>query len=151
MPEHQATYRILYRDIDSMGVLYYGRYLALFEMGRVEWLRTEGIRYRDLEDEQHVILPVRHAECDYRTPLKYDDVALIHTRIHAWTGTTLRFSHRIESAETGKFCASGSVELACVDRTTHRPTRMPAVLVDVLQRTSADKRLRSRVRAKSAE
>lgn len=151
MPEHQATYRILYRDIDSMGVLYYGRYLALFEMGRVEWLRTEGIRYRDLEDEQQVILPVRHAECDYRTPLKYDDIALIHTWIEAWSGTTLRFGHRIECAETGKFCASGSVELACVDRSTHRPTRLPQKVVEVLTSTSADKKLRSRVRAKSGE
>ncbi|MBC8406645.1 MAG: acyl-CoA thioesterase [Planctomycetes bacterium] len=148
MPEHQATYRILYRDIDSMGVLYYGRYLALFEMGRVEWLRTEGCRYRDLEQEQQIILPVRHAECDYRTPLKYDDIALIHTWIEAWTGTTLKFSHRIECAETGRICALGTVELACVAKSSHRPTRLPEILNEVLMRVVPQKRLRKRLKQK---
>jgi acyl-CoA thioester hydrolase len=148
MPKHQATYRILYRDIDSMGVLYYGRYLALFEMGRVEWLRSEGFRYRDLEQEQHVILPVTHASCDYMASLRYDDVALIQTWVESWTASTLRFGHKIESQESGVLCATGEVELACVRKQDHRPIRMPPLLRSLMENLVADRQLKSRRRRK---
>ena len=86
MAEHTSSYRILFRDIDSMGVLYYARYLALFEMGRVEWMRDEGVRYRDLEDCEGVILPVTSASCEYHASLRYDDIAKVRTRMTKMSG-----------------------------------------------------------------
>ncbi len=43
--------RIRYAETDQMGYCYYGNYPVFFEMGRVEALRSLGIRYRDLEEE----------------------------------------------------------------------------------------------------
>ena len=43
--------RIRYAETDQMGYCYYGNYAVFFEMGRVEALRSIGIRYRDLEDQ----------------------------------------------------------------------------------------------------
>jgi acyl-CoA thioester hydrolase len=144
MHTHQARYRILYRDIDSMGVLYYGRYLALFEIGRVEWLRTEGCRYRDLEIDHQIILPVTQAQCQYRASLHYDDEAVIHTWVEAWSATTLRFGHRIESADTGQVCATGEVELACIGQEDRRPHRLPTNVVDLMQKLAPDRAGRRR-------
>lgn len=146
--EHPAHYRVLYRDIDSMGVLYYGRYLALFEMGRVEWLRAEGFRYRDLERDHGLLLPVTEARCRYRAPLAYDDLARVRTRVAAWSRTTIRFAHVVERAPEGPhgrpadggpssapapLCAEGEVELACVDAARRRPARLPDGLTELLR------------------
>jgi acyl-CoA thioester hydrolase len=144
MLTHEARYRILYRDIDSMGVLYYGRYLALFEIGRVEWLRSEGCRYRDLEIDCQIILPVTQAQCLYQASLHYDDEAIIHTWIEAWSGTTLRFGHRIESAESGRVCATGEVELACIGQINRRPQRLPQILADLMKKVAPDRSGRRR-------
>jgi len=123
-----TTYRILYRDIDSMGYLYYGRYLALFELGRVEWMRAEGLRYRDMETRMGLMLPVTAASCRYRAPLHYDDLAWIRTWIAAWSATTVRFAHEVRAEEDGPLCATGEVELGCVDARTRRPARLPEAL-----------------------
>ena len=53
--------RIAYADTDRMGVIYYDNYLVLFERGRTEYLRSMGLRYRDLEEQKHVFLPVMDA------------------------------------------------------------------------------------------
>lgn len=151
MAVHGASYRVLYRDIDSMGVLYYGRYLALFELGRVEWMRSEGCRYRDLEIEQGILLPVTEATCRYRSSIAYDDFALVRTEIVSWTGSRVRFGHRIMVPDearctdlnllkemalddsAGRLCAEGEVELGCVRREDHRATRLPEPLRGLLE------------------
>ena len=154
MAAHGASYRVLYRDIDSMGVLYYGRYLALFEMGRVEWMRSEGCRYRDLEREHGILLPVTEANCRYRSSIAYDDLALVRTEVVFWSGTRVRFGHRISvphneapadlnllndmalDDSAGRLCAEGEVELGCIRGEDHRPVRLPDPLRELLERVA---------------
>jgi acyl-CoA thioester hydrolase len=160
MAAHGARYRTLYRDIDSMGVLYYGRYLALFELGRVEWMRREDCRYRDLEDQHGILLPVTEAHCDYRSPVRYDDLALVRTEVASWSASRVRFRHRVvvpqdeaafEAATQGdatffpeefweeshsQLCALGEVELGCVLQGSMRPTRLPEPFRELLTRTA---------------
>ncbi|HEX9795226.1 MAG TPA: thioesterase family protein [Planctomycetota bacterium] len=140
----EATYRILYRDIDSMGYLYYGRYLALFELGRVEWMREGGVRYRDVEQQEGLMLPVTQAHCRYRAPLRYDDLARIRTRVAAWSATTLRFAHEVLSSDDGRLCATGEVELGCMDAAERRPARLPERLRTVLDDLAPESKGRKR-------
>lgn len=159
MPAHAASYRVLYRDIDSMGVLYYGRYLAMFEMGRVEWMRSEGCRYRDLEREYGVLLPVTEASCSYRAPVEYDDLLIVRTEVARWSASRIAFSHKLivpqdalaatqalaQASRTSplpesfwddsshRVCALGEVELGCVRNEAMRPTRLPGPFRELLQ------------------
>lgn len=144
MTVRTARYRILYRDVDSMGYLYYGRYLALFELGRVEWMREEGWRYRDMELQLGCRLPVTEAWCRYAAPLRYDDLAVVRTWIEGWTAATLRFGHKIYCGDGGPLCAAGEVELGCVAGATGRPVLMPAPFRALLERIAGDRRGRKR-------
>ena len=47
--EHETQIRVRYAETDQMGFAYYGNYMAWFEVGRCEWLRSLGWSYRDLE------------------------------------------------------------------------------------------------------
>lgn len=127
-----------------MGILYYGRYLALFELGRVEFMREQGFVYREMEDQLGLMLPVTAAHCRYKTPLEYDDLALIRTWVSAWGPATLRFAHEIHSQNTGLLCATGEVELGCLSRQSRRPARLPAGFVEMLKRTAPDSKGRKR-------
>ena len=39
--------RVRYAETDQMGVVYHGNYAAFFEMGRTEWLRNQGVTYKE--------------------------------------------------------------------------------------------------------
>lgn len=143
MAKSGSTYRILYRDVDQMGFLYYGRYLALAELGRVDWMRDGGLSYRDLEDEYRCGLPVTRADVRYYRPLRYDDLACIETDIAAWSPTTVRFVSAIQ-AEDGVLRATAEVELGCISLETQRPARMPQDFLAILERLAPDRRGRRR-------
>lgn len=132
-PVVESRYRILYRDVDRMGVLYYARYLDLFEMGRTEWARAAGWRYRAMEDELGLLLPVTYADCRYVSSIGFDDVALVKTWVEAWSGATIRYGFELWSEEHGRLCAMGEVELACIRKADFRPARMPPAFVEILR------------------
>jgi len=73
---HEHQKRIRYGETDQMGYLYYGNYALLFEIGRVEAIRSMGTTYKHLEEEMRVMMPVISMECRYIAPAKYDE--LIH-------------------------------------------------------------------------
>jgi YbgC/YbaW family acyl-CoA thioester hydrolase len=89
-----TEYRVIYGDVDQMGVVYYGNYFKFFERGRAELVRGRGLTYREIE-EGRVALPVTEAYCHYHRPARYDDLLLIETRIGQIRRASLRFDYRI--------------------------------------------------------
>src|SRR5438105_14413747 len=73
--------RIAYADTDRMGVVYYANYLVLFERGRTEFLRSLGLRYRDLEEQRGIYMPAMQSHIDYYAPARYDDLIKVRTFI----------------------------------------------------------------------
>lgn len=140
----ETPYRILYRDVDRMGVLYYARYLELFELGRTEWARSQGWRYRDMEDRDGLMLPVTKAICRYRAPLGFDDEARIRTALIAWSRATIRYGFEVWSTEREILCAEGEVELACVTRVGARPAPLPEAFLRILRAVAGDREGRRR-------
>src|SRR6185437_3662601 len=47
----ETQVRVRYAETDQMGVVYYANYFIWFEVGRVEHLRTRGISYKDMEND----------------------------------------------------------------------------------------------------
>jgi acyl-CoA thioester hydrolase len=47
--------RVRYAETDQMGVVYHSNYLNYLELGRVEWLRSLGYSYAELEKERSVV------------------------------------------------------------------------------------------------
>jgi acyl-CoA thioester hydrolase len=92
--------RVRYAETDQMGVVYYANYLVWFELGRVEFMRSLGFDYKQMEMEDGCILPVVEANCRYRAPARYDDVILIEACPIVLRGSMLKFAYRILRAST---------------------------------------------------
>jgi acyl-CoA thioester hydrolase len=138
MVAHDTHYRLLYRDVDQMGVLYYARYFELFEMGRTEWARSEGFVYRDMEEKLGLLLAVTNTSCRYIDSLRFDEVAVVRTSVSSFTKTTLRYSYEVFEQASGRLCATGDVELGCLTRDTLRPHRLPDSLAEILRQAAPD-------------
>lgn len=124
-----AAYRVIYGDTDQMGVLYYGNYLRLFEVGRGEYLRVRGLTYREVE-ARGFALPVTEARCAYLRSARYDDLLSIETRVTRVKGARVAFEYAVRN-EAGELLAEGMTEHASVGP-SGRPVRLPADLLAVL-------------------
>lgn len=127
---HRTTYRVLYADTDQMGVMYYGNYAKLYELGRAELIRDRGFPYAKLE-EQGIVMPVFSVEATYRNVLRYDEVVTVETTVREIPQARMTFYHRIFK-EDGALAHEARVVLVFLDTRTNRPVRAPGVLVDLL-------------------
>ncbi len=130
----RVSYRVIYADTDTGGVMYYGNYLRLFEIGRTELLRAQGLNYREIEEKEGLILPVVEVSVRYKAPARYDDLLEIETRLSEVKPHRLRFDYQIYRAE--KLLVLGHTVHAPVSR-EGRLQRFPASLLSRLQEIKA--------------
>ena len=118
--------RVRYAETDQMGVVYYANYLVWFEIGRVEFMRSLGFDYKQMEVEDGCILPVIEATCRYKAPARYDDVILIDCWPVLLRGSVLKFAYRIyRDADVGverQLLAEGeTVHVVCDGQLNKKP------------------------------
>jgi acyl-CoA thioester hydrolase len=116
--------RVRYAETDQMGVVYYSNYLIWMELGRVELFRAQGIRYRDMEDNDGILLVVSEANCRYSRPARYDDEVRIHTTLAVADPRMIRFEYEIFNQASGTRLASGFTKHIFCGRDV-RPTKLP--------------------------
>jgi acyl-CoA thioester hydrolase len=121
--------RVIYGDTDQMGVVYYANYLRYFEAGRNEFLRAHGARYRDLEAQHRMLLPVVDAQISYKSPARYDDLLVIETLITRVGRASVRFEYRVLRDQA--LLATGHTVHACVGQDGN-VTALPAEVVGLL-------------------
>jgi len=77
-----------------MGVVYHSNYLVWFEAGRTEMFREIGYPYSRIE-EAGLMLPVVHAEIDYKRPARYDDAIVVYTRVQDYSNVRLDMAYEV--------------------------------------------------------
>ncbi|MEW6534915.1 MAG: thioesterase family protein [Candidatus Auribacterota bacterium] len=112
----ETTIRVRYCEVDKMGVLHHSRYLAYFEIGRTEFLRTSGFSYREFEDA-HLYLVIVKVSCNYKYPIRYDDVVRVITTLKRMTPAKIEHTYEIWNEDKSILHAAGESTLACVDDT----------------------------------
>ena len=122
--------RVRFCETDLMGIVHHANYLAYFEEGRVDWLRKRDLTYAEWA-HRGVHLPVVEAQTRYRSPLTFDDVVEIETRLSELRSHSMRYEYR--AMKGGVLLAEASTRLACVDP-KHQLQKIPADLVKQLVR-----------------
>lgn len=121
--KHEARLRVRYAETDQMGVVYHANYLVWMEIGRVEYVRSLGVNYKDLE-EQGFYLSVVGTTCRYLYPARYDQEIVITTCLLNTNARVVEFSYEIRSAQEGRLLAEGSSRHMWLSR-DWKPTRLP--------------------------
>ena len=124
MPYFDCSYRVPYADTDQMGVVYYGNYLTLFERARNELMRAQGYTYKRCEEEGGM-LPVIHAQVDYRRPAKYDDLLEITASLKSVKGVRLEIACEVRRKGEDAILVEGFTRHCFVSTKTFRPVMPP--------------------------
>jgi len=118
---HETEIRVRYQETDNMGVVYYANYFVWFEVARTEYLRSQGVSYRQLE-ANGLYLMVVSAACQYKYPAKYDDVVRIQTWLPEIKNSSLKFNHKLFVGD--KLIATGESVHVFTNR-SGKPVRVP--------------------------
>ncbi len=124
-------YRVPYADTDQMGVVYYANYLTLFERARNELMRACGYTYRECEAEGWM-LPVIHAEVDYKSPAKYDDLLEVTAYVSGRRGVRLEIACEVRRRGDERILVSGFTRHCFVSTKTFRPMPPPEALLTAM-------------------
>ena len=133
MPEtFRFAIRVYYEDTDAGGVVYYANYLKYMERARTEWLSSLGYELSTLESVEGIVFVVHRVEIHYRSPAKLGekiDATLTLVELN-------RASMAVEQdiVRGAELLTHARVALACVDRANWRPKRIPAPLLERLER-----------------
>lgn len=133
MVTYDSKYRVCYGDTDRMGVMYYGNYPRLYEIGRTDLIRNIWKSYREVE-ESGIILPVRSLNAVYHKPAIYDEMLTIRTIIKEIPKVKFRIFSQIFN-EKGELINEGDVVLGFIDALTGKPRRAPEEFTRILDET----------------
>lgn len=121
---HETRLRVRYAETDKMGIVYHANYLIWMEVGRVEYFRAAGLRYRDLEADSDVHLAVVEATCRYAAPALYDDEVIVKTSMELANRRMVIFEYEIRNAESEQILATGRTKHLVLGRDL-KPCKMP--------------------------
>jgi acyl-CoA thioester hydrolase len=130
---HETKLRVRYAEIDAQGHVNNAVYLSYFEVGRVEWLRTAGLSYRELEERGYGIVVVK-VLAHYRRAAFFDDELTLRTELADLSRASMRFEYEV--SRDGELLVTGHTRHACVDLATGKPIRVPEEVLAAARKAS---------------
>lgn len=130
LPEFCFPARVYIEDTDAGGIVYYVNYLKFMERARTEFLRDLGFEHY-LNSEEDFMFVVRSAEIRYFQSARMDDALLITARIKSLGRASLVFHQEVRLESTA--LSAGTIDIACVRRSTLKPRALPKRLLALLE------------------
>jgi len=126
---HSIPVRVYFEDTDAEGVVYYANYLRYMERARTEWLRALGFEIDRLAADGFVFA-VRTARIDFVRPARLNDLLTVSVTLDKAGRVSMDLTHDITRDEAT--VCRGAVRLACLQRETFAPLRIPDKLLTLI-------------------
>ena len=115
-----------------MGVVYYGNYAQLYEIGRTEALRSLGLTYKEIE-ATGVIMPVTEIHSRFLRPALYDDLLTVVTTVKEMPLHSRIVFHNEIYNEKNELLNVGEVTLFFLDAKTKKRLDIPQKIKEKLE------------------
>jgi acyl-CoA thioester hydrolase len=131
-PSTVVRERVRWSDVDRAQIVYFGKYLRWVEAAEAEFFRAHGFTYDDLTERLGVFMARVHLAMDYRKMARLDDELACWAELQKIGGSSLHFTFPIERGADR--VVDVQLVLACLDRATMKPLRVPGELRKALER-----------------
>ncbi len=129
---HTTTIRVRYADTDKMGIVYNGKYLEYFEVGRTELLRSTGLPYSELEKSGYQ-LPLIQAHVNYKKPAMYDDLIDVKAVVKDLHTAKVHIDYEITRKDSSELIATGFTDHMFINAESKRPVKPPEKYIKALE------------------
>ena len=112
---HENEVRVRYAETDQMGIAHHANYLVWFEVGRSELCRAKGFSYKEMEQEE-ALMVVAESYCRYKSPAFYEDILTVRTKVEEIRSRSLRFIYEVHRASDETLIAEGETLHVVTDK-----------------------------------
>lgn len=102
--------RVRFEEVDSIGMVWHGRYASYFEDGRIAFGDKYGLSY-SIYMKHNVMAPIAQMHVDFKLPLRFDETITIETRLHWNDSMRLDFSYAILNEKNTTAATGYTVQL----------------------------------------
>jgi len=133
--DHVFNFRVPLSYIDMAGVLYNGNYSGIYDQARDAYLRDIGFSYIKLYTEAQCHLSVVEVNIKYRTPIHYDELIEIITKVEKIGTKSLVFDQVIYKNQRTLLCTTARFVTVCTK--VRKSESLPDELVNAIKRYQA--------------
>jgi YbgC/YbaW family acyl-CoA thioester hydrolase len=116
--EYKLVWHVEFADTDMAGIMHFANFFRFMEAAETAFFRSLGVSIWPGATGERVGWPRVHAECDFRHPLKFEDVVEVHllVREKRQKAIAYTFVFRKLNEQPAREVARGNVVVACVTR-----------------------------------
>ncbi|NNF16788.1 MAG: YbgC/FadM family acyl-CoA thioesterase [Gammaproteobacteria bacterium] len=120
--------KVFFEDTDAAQVVYHANYLKFCDRARTEWMRSMGVSFVNLLEQEQSTFVVVDINMKFRGPARLGDRLEVHSTIVSVGAAELTFDQRVQLAEDCTSLCDVKVRCAYVRSPSCRPTRLPVTL-----------------------
>lgn len=123
--EFKATRRVEFSDTDLAGIVHFSRFFQYMETVEHGFFRSLGFSVVMPQFDPPRGFPRVHASCDYRRPLRFEDLVELHLLVAEKKARSLSYQIRFRRVEPGPVeeVAVGRLVVVCVEKSPDGPMR----------------------------
>lgn len=134
------SFRVALHDTDAAGVVFFGHLFRHLHDAFEHWMDQLGYPVDQLIRGGEILLPLTHAEADYRAPMRHGDRIVIELALSQLGDTyfalgyhCLRLDEDREYTNGGKLAATALTRHCCIDPECHQSRPLPDSLAQALR------------------
>jgi acyl-CoA thioester hydrolase len=121
-----VTELIRWSDTDLAGIMYFGNYTRLFEIGETALFSAAKMDYiNTIAHEYHAWMLRVAYHCEFLSPVFLHDLVRIEIEIGKLGGASMTMNFRVLRDADNTPLGTGYCTVVMADKTTHKPKRIP--------------------------
>jgi 1,4-dihydroxy-2-naphthoyl-CoA hydrolase len=132
MKTHTHEFRVALHDSDAGGVMFFAHHFRHAHDAYEAFMASIGHPLDRLIREGRTLLPLVHAEADYRAPLRHGQSVSVHVSVAAVGSSAFTLDYRFVDDE-GRTCALARTVHAHLDRDRGASAPLPAEMAAALE------------------
>lgn len=129
MFEYHTTIKM--HETDAAGVLFFANQFKLVHDAYEAFLESKGITIKDLLANTTFLLPIVHAETDFKAPLRVGDRVVVRLKVKKTGNSSFTLAHEIYKDGT-ELSGAGETVHVCIDKHTGAKIPLPAELPEAI-------------------
>ena len=128
--QYKLVRQVEFADTDMAGIMHFANFFRFMEATESAFFRSLGLSIWPGPNQERVGWPRVHADCDFKSPLRFEDVVEVHLLVREKRAKSIAYTFifRKLNEHPVQEVARGTLVVACVTR-DHASGKMRAVSI----------------------
>jgi YbgC/YbaW family acyl-CoA thioester hydrolase len=137
MKQHIVERKIMWGDLDSLGIVFYPRYYEWMDASGHLFFEALGLTIGELWQSRGIIFGLVETSCRYFKPGRYYQRISIATRMHTLESKAVGLKHTISCVSDGALMVEGFEKRICLDASAPEHFRAVEIPSDIRKKLAS--------------